>query len=181
MLRDARRQPAAACALVMALCLVACGSSAPGVVGATAYARSFCLAVRPFEADLAQRSQALAQGSKGTPAHQKVALGGFLTGLADDLRVAVNHLGVAGTPKVARGAAVAHSITGAFTRVESELRSAAREMAGLPTGSQPVFTRAADQVLLGVRASVAGIGRSGTRSPALEAAARKVKACQAGG
>lgn len=182
MQRDRRRKAGATvCALVAAVCLAACGSSGPGVVPAATYARSFCLAVRPFETDLAQRSQALGQDQTGSPTHQKAELTSFLSGLADDLRTAVKRLNGAGTPKVPRGSAVAHSITQAFTRVETKLRSAGKEMAGLPTGNQAVFTRAANQVLLGVRSSVAGIGRSGTRSAALETAARKVSACQAGG
>lgn len=168
------------CALTLAWGLAACGGSSSGTVSATRYAKAFCEAVRPFETDLSGLSSAFSRDAGGTPARQKAALEKFLGALAGDVRTAVGKLKAAGTPDVSKGAAVASSITDAFSRVGVELSSASQQARSLPTTSLTTLTTAADRLLAGVQTALAGIGSSSTaRSPALEAAARKVSVCQA--
>src|SRR5947209_3770578 len=90
-------------ALAAALTLGACGSSGSSSVTPSAYVKSICQAVGPFEKDVQSRSSALNLGSIKAPAQGKTALQGFLGAVASDTDAAVAKLKQAGSPDVKNG------------------------------------------------------------------------------
>jgi hypothetical protein len=170
------------CAVLVAAGLAACGSSGSGSSGvsATAYATAICKAVVPFEKDVATRSSALDLTTIKSASDGKTALQGFLAAIAADTTTAVGQLKAAGTPNVTNGDKIAAAIVSAFSQLGTALTSAAKQAQTLPTNSPAAFRTAASSLGANVRNSMGSIGKSlgGLRSPALEAAAKKVAACQ---
>jgi len=167
-------------ALAATLALPACGGSSSSTVSASAYVKSICQSVGPFEKDVQARSNALNLSSVTSPAQGKQALQGFLGAIASDTNQAVDKLKAAGTPNVSNGKQISTAIVGAFTQLHTALSNAVTSADALPTDSAQSFRTAAVNLGTTVRNSMNGIGSSlsGLKSPALETAAKKEPACQ---
>ncbi len=175
----ARTYTAALCALVVAIVIAGCGGGS-STVTPTAYVTTLCKAIGPFEKNFASRERTLDPTAKNTPAERRTALISFLNGVSGDMQRTVSTLKSAGNPDVADGKKIQSAIVAAFARLESVMKSGARQAQSLPTDSATAFETAATKLGRAVQTSLAGIGTSlaSLRSPKLEKAAAKVPACK---
>ena len=168
--------------LVATVVLAGCGGSGSsgGTISPAAYAKALCDAVAPFERDIAQRQSALDPTKIKSAGQGKTALQGFLSAIASDTSTAASKLKSAGAPNVTHGSQIAGAFAALFDRLQSTLNKAAQQAQSLPTSSPAAFKTAATALGESVRSSMSdlGSGLSGMKSPALEAAARKVSDCQ---
>jgi hypothetical protein len=174
------RRSAAAVAAVGAIAGIAgCGSGSSGV-SPSAYVRSVCNAVGPFESSVAARSNALNPSTIRSPAEGKIALRHFLSAVAADTGTALSKLQNAGTPSVSGGDKIESAIVGAFTQLDGAMKAAARRADHLPTDSASAFQAAATALGTTVRNSMNGIGSSlsGLKSAELQKAAASEPACK---
>lgn len=164
--------------LAVSVALTACGGSSN--VTPSAYVKSICQAVGPFEKDVQSRSSSLNLTSIKSPAQGKQALQSFLSSVAADTDQAVSKLKSAGTPDVSNGTRINNAIVGAFTQLRGALGQAVTSAKSLPTSSAEAFKNGAITLGTNVRTSMSSIGSSlsGLKSPALESAAKKQSACQ---
>jgi hypothetical protein len=156
-----------------------CGGST-ATLTPTAYAKVLCQAVAPFERDIANRQSALDPTKIKNAAQGKAALEGFLGSIATDTSQAATRLGSAGYPNVTHGKQIAGAFASLFARLRTTLGKASRLAHALPTDSPAKFKTAATQLGQSVRVSMSdlGSGLAQMKSPALEAAAKKVSDCQ---
>jgi hypothetical protein len=168
--------------LAAALALAGCGggSSSSSTVTPTAYARSLCQAVAPFEKDIANRASVLDPSKIKNAAQGKAALVAFLSALATDTNGAAGRLSHAGAPNVTKGKAIAGAFTSLFSRLDTTLHAAAQQAQALPTNSPAAFKTGATALGRSVQTSMGALGSSlaALKSPALETAAKHVTACQ---
>jgi hypothetical protein len=170
-------------ALVMtggALALAGCGGSGSGsTVSPTAYVKSVCQAVGPFEQDITSRSQRLNLANIKSAAAGKHELVLFLQAASQDSSRVVARLKSAGSPQLQNGTKISATIVRVFAQLDTALSKAARQSENLPTSSAASFRTAAASLGAGVQGSMAHIGQglSGLRSPELQKAAAKVPAC----
>ena len=180
-----RRACAVAAACAACIVLAACGSSGSGSngVSASAYVKSICQAVGPFEKDVATRSQALNLSGVKTAADGKKALADFLQGVAASTDTAVTKLKAAGNPNIKNGKQIEAAIVAAFTQLKGALSQEATSAGSLPTTSPDAFRKAAEALGATVQSSMTSIGGSlnNLKSADLEAAAKKEPACQSVG
>lgn len=163
---------------VLAGCGGSSGSSGSGV-SASAYVKSICSSIVPFEKDVQSRSSALNLSTITNASQGKTALVAFLGAVATDTDHAVTQLKAAGTPNVANGKTIATGIVNAFAQLKSALGTATTQANSLPTSSPAAFKAAANTLGTAVRTSMTGIGAglSGLKSQALEKAAAKEPTC----
>jgi hypothetical protein len=175
-----RRAPWASAA-ICALLIAGCGSSGSGssTVSASAYAKSLCTAVAPFEKDIATRQQALDPTKIKNAAQGKTELVAFLQAIAGDTGKAAADLKGAGTPDVKDGKAIASAFTQVFTRLDEALGHAVKQAQAIPTSSPDAFKQAALTLATDVKGSMGNLGSAlgNLKSPELETAAKKVPAC----
>jgi hypothetical protein len=165
--------------VAVAASLAACGGSGSSGVSPSAYVKSICNAIGPFEKDVATRSSALNLSNITSAAQGKQALQAFLAAIVTDTEQAVNKLKAAGTPNVNNGKKISAAIVSAFTEVKTTLTQAKTQAGNLPTTDPTAFKNAAQSLGNGIRTSMANIGASLTnlKSAELEAAAKKEPAC----
>ena len=109
-------------------------------VSASAYVKSVCGAVIPFEQDVLTRSAAINPTSIKSAAQGKQVLHQFLSAISDDTSTAVSKLQSAGSPSVSNGKQIASAILGAFKRLKTTMVSATSQSSSLST-SQPAGVR----------------------------------------
>jgi hypothetical protein len=165
------------------LVVAACGgSSGSSGVSASAYVKSVCTAVGPFEKDVVSRSSALDLTTIKNAAQGKTALQGFLSAVAADTHRAYSRLKGAGVPNVKSGTSIANAIVGAFGQLDGTMTTAVKQAGSIPTNSPAAFKTAAQNIGATVRGSMAKIGTnlqsSTLKSPALEQAAARESACK---
>jgi hypothetical protein len=171
-------------ALVLTTVVVAAcgGSSGPSGVSPSAYVKSVCTAVGPFEKDVVSRSSALNLTTIKNAAQGKTALQGFLSAVAADTTSALAKLKAAGVPSIKNGKSIANAIVGAFGQLDGTMSVAVKQAGSIPTNSPSAFKNAAQSLGATVRTSMAKIGTnlqsSTLKSPALEQAAAKESACK---
>jgi hypothetical protein len=167
--------------LVVAVAGCGSGSSSSDRVSPKRYATALCSAVGPFEADIAKRQGALDPTNIKNAQQGKSALIGFLDAISADTQTAAGKLKAAGVPDVKDGKRIATAFVDLFERLQSTLQMAVTRAKSLPTGSPQAFRTAANSLAADVKSTMGdlGAGLTGLRSPKLEAAARKVSACQA--
>lgn len=176
-----------ACALVAALALAGCGSSAApsASTGAktspTTYADHICTAVGTWVHTLQDSSNGIAkQIAPGTPpARAKEALQSLLSSSVAASEAIVKELHAAGTPEVANGDHIATSLLEAFEHATTALAHVRETITRLPTSDRRAFLTATKSVSADVRASLSGLfsGLAPLRSPALQKAAATAPAC----
>jgi hypothetical protein len=161
--------------------LAGCGgaSSSSGVTP-TAYVKSICSAIGPFEKDVESRSGALNVATIQSATQGKTALIGFLNAIAADSHTALSQLKSAGAPNVSGGRKIASAVVSAFGQLDTALGKAATQAKALPTSTPAAFKSAANSLSTSVKNSVSGIGASlgGLKSPTLQKAASKEPACK---
>jgi hypothetical protein len=168
-------------AILGALAVAGCGGGgSSNRVSANAYARALCTAVGPFEKDIAQRQSALDPSQIKSPTQGRTVLTGFLNAVAGDTKQAADRLRAAGVPDVSNGKKISTAFVNLFSHLQTALQNAAKQAQTLPTGSATAFKNAATQLGTSVRSSMNSLttNLSQLRSPELEAAAKKVPACQ---
>jgi hypothetical protein len=168
--------------LAVTLALAGCGGSSS--VSASAYVSAVCSAVGPFAHDVTTRAGTLQSALSGSatksPAQGKALLKGFLDAISGDANTALRKVKAAGTPNVSNGKAISNRLVTVFTRLQSAVAGADRQAAALPTGSASSFRTAAAALGSNVQSSVSGIGSglSTLKSPELQKAAAKSRACK---
>ena len=171
-----------AIAAALTLMVAACGSSGSSSVTPSAYVKSVCTAVGPFEKDVVTRSSALDLTTISNATQGKAALQGFLTAVAADTNKALTQLRAAGSPDVKNGKQISDAIVGAFAQLEGTMSKAVKQAGSLPTNSPQAFKGAAQSLGNTVRTSMTNIGTnlqsSTLKSSELEQAAAKERACQ---
>lgn len=182
MLRPAMRIPRSITLLasVAAMLLAGCGSSSSGV-SASAYVKSICNAVGPFQKDVQARAGALNVATIRDPTSGRTALQSFLGAVADDANQALGKLKSAGTPNVQNGKQISGALVTAFAQVKTALDQAKAQAGSLPTNSPSAFRTAATAIGTTVQNSLTGIGASlgNLKSAELEKAAASEPACKA--
>jgi hypothetical protein len=172
----------AALALTTAFVAACGGSSAPSGISPSAYVKSVCTSVGPFEKDVVSRSSALDLTTIKNAAQGKTALKGFLSAVAADTHRAYAQLQAAGVPSVKNGKSIAGAIVGAFGQLDGTMTTAVKQADAIPTNSPAAFKTAAQNLGTTVRTSMAKIGTnlqsSTLKSPALEQAAAKETSCK---
>jgi hypothetical protein len=164
--------------------LAGCGGSSSGSSGVapTAYVKSVCTAVGPFEKDVVSRSSALDLTTINNATQGKSALQSFLNAVATDTDKALAQLKSAGMPDVKNGKAIAGAIVNAFSQLNRTMTQAVKQAAALPTDSPTAFKAAAQKLGGTVRSSMTNIGTnlqsSTLKSPSLEQAAAKESSCK---
>jgi hypothetical protein len=164
--------------------VAACGGSSGSASGVSpsAYVKSVCTSVGPFEKDVVSRSSALDLTTIKNAAQGKTALKGFLSAVAADTHRAYAALQAAGVPSVKNGKSIAGAIVGAFGQLDGTMTTAVKQADSIPTNSPAAFKTAAQNLGTTVRTSMAKIGTnlqtSTLKSPALEQAAAKETACK---
>jgi hypothetical protein len=169
------------CVTAAALTLAACGgSSHHSGVTAKAYATSFCGAVGPFEEQILLRSNELRLAADKDVTQNKQALRSFLTALSTATGSAVARLEGAGIPDVPNGRETAMAFLNAFRNIEAAFATAADRSRTLPTTSTGAYKTAADALVSDVKGSLSSLAANlgSLKAPAIEAAARKIPACQ---
>jgi hypothetical protein len=168
--------------LAAAAVLGGCGSSKSSTVTPSAYVRSICNAVVPFEQDVITRSGKLDLTKIKNPAQGKDALKTFLTSISADTDQAVTKLNSAGVPDVKDGKQISTAIVSAFNQLKTTMHRAATQAAALPTTSTQAFQSGAASLGSDVRNSMTSIGQnlqaSTVKSPELQKAASKEPACK---
>ncbi len=177
------------CALVAALALAGCGSSAAPTASTGAntspsvYAGHICAAVGSWLDTLQHSSNGIAKqlAPGSTPARAKQALQALLASSVSASEAIVKELHAAGTPEVANGNRIATSLLKAFEHATTALARVRESVTRLPTGDRGAFLTATKSVSADVRASLSGIsgGLAPLRSPALQKAAATAPACSA--
>jgi len=178
------RIPAALTTLALAAGLAACGGSkSSSTVSASAYAKSLCSAIGPFETHLRNRLGSLHLSANPSPAQGKAALERFYAGAAADSDSAVSQLRAAGTPDVPKGKEIASTILGAFEQVQTAMHKAQTQAGSLPTGSVSSFRAGAATLSTTLAGSMSNIDQklqaSTLKSPQLVKAATREPACRA--
>jgi hypothetical protein len=169
--------------MLTTVAVAACGgSSGSSGVTPSAYVKSVCMAVGPFEKDVVSRSSALDLATIKSAAQGKTALQGFLTAVAADTNQALAKLKSAGAPNVKNGKAIAGAIVGAFSQLNGTMKTAVQQADSIPTNSPTAFKNAAQGLGSTVRTSMTKIGTnlqsSTLKSPQLERAAAKETTCK---
>ena len=173
--------PALILTCAMTAALAGCGgSSGSSGVSASAYVKSICAAVGPFEKDVQARSSALNLSSLSNASQGKTALQGFLTAVVADTDKAISQLKAAGTPDVTNGSKIASTLVQAFSALKGALAQAASRAQSLPTTSPAAFKTAAQALGTAVQTSMSSIGSSlnGLKSADLEKAAAHDPTCK---
>lgn len=182
--RRPRRAALALAFLAVPLAVGACGGSSKrqATVSPDAYVSQVCTSVgtwlRTVESGSSQIERELKPGA--TPAAAKQALEGLMQATVASSERAVAGLRAAGAPDVAEGKSISARLLGAFERATSELASARRQVASLPTASASAFRSSAQALAASLRSSVSGIGSglSELHSATLEQAAARSAACR---
>jgi hypothetical protein len=165
-----------------AVALAGCGGGGGSSSGVSpsAYVKSVCSAIGPFEKDVQSRQSQLNPSTIKNPTQGKQALVTFLNAVAGDTDQTVSKLKAAGTPNVNNGKAISQGIVGAFTQLKGALAQAAASAKSLPTNSPTAFRAAAEKLGTNVRTSMSSIGSSlsGLKSQQLEKAAASDATCK---
>ena len=172
-------------ALVVSIALAGCGSSGNSAISPSAYVKSVCSSVGPFEKDVVNRSSTLDLATITDAAQGKAALQGFLQAVSEDTDRALAQLKSAGAPNVKNGKEIAGAIVSAFTDLKSTMVQAVNQAGALPTDSAAAFKADAQALGTTVRASMTRIGTnlqsSTLRSAEVEKAAADEPACKSMG
>jgi hypothetical protein len=165
--------------LVAVLVLSACGSGSGSGVSAGTYMQSVCKALRPWDADLTARSNALSPTTTATAAKRKQLVKQFLAAVIADTNAAEMSLQKAGTPKVPNGPKLAGDLVGAFNQLKTTYVRASQQAAKLPTTNVQTLQGAILSIATTIDNSLQTIGtRLGAlKTPELKAAAAKAPAC----
>jgi hypothetical protein len=146
----------------------------------TAYVTSVCTAFGTWVHDIQSHSATLDASPSGRPVDAKAAIQGFLSIAVADTARLVHQLKTAGNPIVGNGKQIAAGLVSTFTRVQSEFGSAASAAASLPTGDPAMFRAERQTLAASIRQSLQNVsssGLSGLRSPELEQASARARAC----
>ena len=178
-----KRKSTALATLTAAAALAGCGSSSSSSgVSASAYVKSVCGAVVPFEQDVLTRSASINPASIKSAAAGKQVLHQFLSAISDDTSSAVSKLQSAGSPSVTNGKQISGAILDAFKRLKTTMVSATSQSSALPTSSLQAFESGTQTIIGSVRTSMSAIGtdlQSNTlKSPDLQKAAAKESTCK---
>lgn len=171
-------------ALTLTLVMVAAcgGASDPQTVSVSAWVKSFCNAVRPFEQSVVNRSNAFTAKKFPSTTAKRQAFAQYLASIASDTSRASSQVEGAGTPGIKNGKPISQAIVNAFSQANKAMTNAANQAKSLPVSSPQAFTTGAQRLVGAVRSSMSNIGTnlqsSTLKSPALEQAAAKESACQ---
>ncbi len=178
-----KRKSTALATLAAAATLAGCGgSSSSSGVSASAYVKSVCGAVIPFEQDVLTRSSAISPTSIKSAAQGKQVLHEFLSAISNDTSTALSKLQAAGTPGVTNGKQISAAIVDAFQRLKTTMTKATADSSSLPTNSLKAFESGTQTIIGNVRTSMNAIGQelqsSTLKSTELQKAAAKEPACK---
>jgi hypothetical protein len=163
-----------------AVALAACGGSSSGSVSAASYVKSVCSAATNWRNAIQAAGAKLQSGVTSTSLSQaKTQYVGFVTALVQATASAESELKAAGTPSVSNGPKISNSLVQIFSNAKTRLTQAAAQAAVLPTSSATAFKNSANQVVLGIRGSLAGMSSvTPEKNAQLHAAATKDPTCQ---
>lgn len=158
------------------------GSSSSSGVSASAYVKSVCGAVIPFEQDVVTRSAKINPSSIKSATQGKQVLHDFLSAISTDTSSAVSKLQSAGTPSVNNGKQISGAILSAFQRLKTTMVKATSQSSSLPTNSLQAFETGTQTIIGNVRTSMTAIGQSlqssTLKSSELQKAAAKEPSCK---
>jgi hypothetical protein len=178
-----KRKSTALAILTAAAALAGCGSSSSSSgVSASAYVKTVCGAVIPFEQDVLTRSASINPTSIKSAAQGKQVLHQFLSAISDDTSTAVSKLQAGGSPSVTNGKQISTAILGAFQRLKTTMVTATSQSGSLPTSSLQAFESGTQTIIGNVRTSMSAIGTdlqsSTLKSTDLQKAAAKEASCK---
>ena len=167
-----------AIALATAAILAGCGGSS--TVSPSAYVRSVCSAATGWRNAIQTAGSKLSSGvNTKSLAQAKSEYVGFVGALVSATSSAESKLKSAGAPDVSNGAKISSTLVGIFTTAKTSLSNAASQAAALPTTSLNAFKTAANQVVVGIRSSLAGMSNiTPERNAQLRSAAAKDSTCR---
>ena len=161
-----------------AFALSGCGGSS--TVTPAAYVKSVCSAATNWRNAIQVAGTKLSTGVNTTSlAQAKSEYVGFVSALVTATTSAETQLKSAGAPSVTNGKQISSTLVGIFTGAKGSLARAAVQAAALPTSSATAFKTAANQVVVGIRSSLAGMSNvTPERNAQLRAAAAKDSTCR---
>jgi hypothetical protein len=181
-MRNPTKLTSAAAMAATTLALASCGGGGSGSsVTPTAYLQGVCGSIGTWVRTVASRTSALAAHSPTSPAQGKREFETFMTQVLGDTDTALSGLRAAGKPNVTNGNQIASVLVTEMSQARDALARAQTSAQQLPTDNRAKFAAAANQLAPAVQHSLAGIGAglAKLKSPELDTAATKVKACQA--
>jgi hypothetical protein len=165
----------------VAVAVAGCGgSSSSSSVSPAAYVKSVCTAATNWKNAIQAAGAKLQAGvSTKSLSQAKSQYVTFVSALVSATSSAASQLKAAGSPSVTNGKHIANTLVGIFSSARSSLAHAASQASTLPTSSPRAFETAANQVVTGIRGSLAGMSSiTPEKNAALHAAAAKDRTCQ---